>query len=281
MGEQEYYIMLEKLAEQERQRQRNIAQSYWNAGPSIGNLYNAAVAFANSLPIIGVSAEDMNPYLQTGIAPSPGRISPKSFKTLTVADKYKNYIANPAERAAAQDYVRDLKQSGRYNQFLKDNPGYKIDTEVEPGISEDWQYPYDVMVKHGLRKPVVTTNTYTKPQVRQITPKKTTQQKSREYYREKVEDRNQGVYKRQRKAFNMQKMLEDGDARHVVSGRPSMAKVRLADQNIQNYSRSAQKQYDKLRLKAAKRGVATEDMVNVPDIKDFLRNLIESEGHRW
>jgi hypothetical protein len=106
MGEQEYYMM---LAEQERQRQRNIAQSYWNAGPSIGNLYNAAIAFANSLPIIGISAEDMNPYLQTGIAPSPGRISPKSFKTLTVANKYKNYIANPAERAAAQDYVRDLK----------------------------------------------------------------------------------------------------------------------------------------------------------------------------
>lgn len=269
------------LAEQERQRQRNIAQSYWNAGPSIGNLYNAATAFINSLPIIGITAADLNPYMQTGIAPTPGRVSPKMFRSLNVANKYENYVANPAESAAAQDYIRDLKQQGVYKQFLENNPGYVVNTAVEPGISEDWRYPYDVMVRHGLRQPVVTTNAYTKPSARQIAPRKTTQQRSMEYYREKVEDRNQGVYKSQRKSFNMQKMLEDGDARHVVSGRPSMAKIRLADQNIQNYSQSAQRQYDKLKLKAAKKGNSAEDMIKLPDIKDFLRNLIETEGHRW
>ena len=69
--------------------------------------------------------------------------------------------------------------------------------------------------------------------------------------------------------------------RHVNSGRTSMAKIRLAGQNIKNYSSSAQRDYDKLRLKAAKKGYSTDQMTSLPEIKNFLRNLIENEGHRF
>jgi hypothetical protein len=56
-----------KLAEQERARQRGIAKSFLREGPSIGNLYNAADAAWKALT---TSAADVNPYIQTGIAPS-------------------------------------------------------------------------------------------------------------------------------------------------------------------------------------------------------------------
>lgn len=284
MGE-DIYGYYDQLAEQERARQRSIAKYYMSSTPSIGNLYNAAQAFWNSLPIVGITSSDVNPYMNQGVAPTPGRVpakliggAQKLYKTLDVATPFKNYVANPAERAAAMDYIQELKRTGQYKQFLERNPGYKIDTQIRPGVSEDWSYPNDVMIKHGLRKPVVKQ----KPAQQQVTvPKKTAQQRSRQYYREKVEDREQRIFKTQRKAFNAQRALEDGDMRHVNAGRPSMAKIRLADQHIHNYSQSSQGIYHKLRLKAAKKGYNTDEMLSLPEIKEFLRNLIETEGHRF
>lgn len=279
MGEDDFYV---QLAEQERARQRGIARSYLNEAPSATNWFNAAMAFWNSLPFVGITASDMNPYMQKGDPPNINGAPAKAFKTLKVANRFENYVANPAERAAAQDYIRELKQSNMYDQFLEQNPGYRINTRVQPGVSEDWAYPQEVMIRHGLRKPVQTANrSAVQVEQKRVAPRKTQRQRSQEYYQEKVEDRQQGVYKRQRKEFNAQKMLSDGDIRHINPGRPSMAKIRLASQNMANYSLSAQRQYDKVLLKAAKKGYTTEDMLSSPDVKDFLRNLVETEGHRW
>ena len=214
-----------RLAEQERMRQRGMAESYLREGPSIGNLYNAAMAFWNSLPIVGINSTDVNPNINMGIADFGGGPSKtlSTFQKLSAAGKaqnakslmvrrataaarkaaeeakkasiqqvdiddpfhslrvrnvYDNYVANPAERAAALDYIQDLKQSNQYDQFFLNNPGYKIKTKVEPGVSEDWLYPEEVMVRHGLKKPVVNKpRSTTQVQQKPIAPRKTQQRR--------------------------------------------------------------------------------------------------------
>lgn len=66
----------------------------------------------------------------------------------------RNPVQNPAQQAAALDYLEE------YPWMKKE-----VNTKIEPGVSEDWSYPYDVMVRHGLRKPVTTTNRYTRQPV--------------------------------------------------------------------------------------------------------------------
>lgn len=70
-----------KLAANERVRQRQIAYQYLQNGPSVQNLYNAATAFWKSLPFVGTTAADMNPYTFAG-EPTilPGRVSIKGIK---------------------------------------------------------------------------------------------------------------------------------------------------------------------------------------------------------
>lgn len=240
-----------------------------------------------------------------------------------------NPVMNPAERQAALD-------------FLKENPQMRgqIETKVRPGVAEeDWRYPHETMVEHGLRKPTVTTNKYTKAKKQQqedLTknlsrsygpsqqigfsenwdfsmdrtrferlqktkgevaenveqeppkpvkppkvkpPKKTLQQRSKEYHREKMEDREQGVFKRQRRQFNQAHALEDGDMRHANSGRPSHRQIANAEQNIEKYPLYEQRQYEKVRKRLARRGYTTEEMSRSPEMKDFLEGLIGRHGN--
>lgn len=67
---------------------------------------------------------------------------------------FENPVENASARAAAIDYVKE-------NPWMK----WQTNTKVEPGTGMDWSYPYDVMVKYGLRKPVTTTNKYTRQPV--------------------------------------------------------------------------------------------------------------------
>lgn len=314
MGEDELYgtdvyEYYERLAERERQRQWNIAKNYAQV-PSIPRLIQAAIAAWNSLPI-NTNSSTVNPNMNAGTVPTPNSIggaasaAQKAFKAaklfqsrgavansaaeeinpaLRVRNLYDNYVSNPAEKAAAMDYIEELKQTQKYDEFLKNNPGYRIKTKIEPGVSEDWAYPRQTMIEHGLRKPAgrpANPNPATPVEQKPITPRKTSKQRSAEYYREKVEDRAQGVYKRQRKEFNAQKALATGDMRSVNPGRPSVRMLRDAESHIANYSRSAQKDYDKIRLRLAKRGYRTEEMVHHPTLKEFLIKLIQDEGHRW
>ena len=88
----------------------------------------------------GMPMNAMVPVNETGL--SVRSVNPIAFD---------NPVTNPAERQAALD-------------FLRENPQMKdlVDTRIQPGVVEDWTYPYDAMVRHGLRKPVVTANRYTR-----------------------------------------------------------------------------------------------------------------------
>lgn len=179
---------------------------------------------------------------------------------------YENPVTNPAERQAALD-------------FLEENPQMKdlVETKIRPGISEDWEYPYKTKVKYGMRKPVTSTNKYTrqaaeqstsaqpvKTPVIQSTPAsvKTSQQRSRDYYREVVEDKAYGIGKRKRRDFNSTKMLSDGDARHVNVGRPSSRTARSVWENIKNYPESVWRDMNKLLKKYAKQGLSTNEALS-------------------
>lgn len=112
-----------QMAEDEREKQRQIAWQYLQAAPSIQNLYNAAGAFWKSLPIVGVSASDMNPYVQTGIAPSPG-IKPQGATKLLGSEKswidYANQLIKKNKlqtvNAGGKTYVKT--QDGKMRSLL-------------------------------------------------------------------------------------------------------------------------------------------------------------------
>lgn len=120
-----------KKAEQERRRQRSIAKSYLNAGPSIVNLYNAARAFWNSLPIVGINAAQMNPYMMMGDAPTGGKIkgglrilSPSQIKTLAPRDRkaYTDAIDRITYRDALRQKIdSDPQYPELYDQMQEDN----------------------------------------------------------------------------------------------------------------------------------------------------------------
>lgn len=59
-------------------RERQIAKQYFQAGPSISNLYNAFMHWYNSVPFLGGQPETGNVYI-TGEAPNPAVRSPKSI----------------------------------------------------------------------------------------------------------------------------------------------------------------------------------------------------------
>lgn len=169
-----------QAADQERARQRQIAQQYFNAGPSVSNLYNAASAYLKSLPLIGISPAYMNPYMQGGTAPTT--IAPAkgftTFQKLSKAAKLQNVksqivrkakaeVRRAAERQATQEQLEqfgnntakviDPYKNYVYNEaersaaidFLKENPGMKnsIDTKVIDGYGgggtwDSFQYHY-------------------------------------------------------------------------------------------------------------------------------------------
>jgi len=84
-------------------RERNIAQQYLNAGPSIGNLARAAYHWYNSVPMLGGQNEN-GLIIIKGDVPTPGMRSSKaiaqSIKTITKANAAK---ITPAQWTAAQD----------------------------------------------------------------------------------------------------------------------------------------------------------------------------------
>lgn len=60
-----------KKAKEERNRQRSISKQYFSSTPNISNLWNGTKAFIKSLPVVGVSAADVNPNIIQGIVEAP------------------------------------------------------------------------------------------------------------------------------------------------------------------------------------------------------------------
>ena len=90
-------------------RERNIAQQYLNAGPSIGNLARAVYHYWNSVPMLGGQDESGN-ILITGEAPSPGMKNPKDI--VNKASQVKRFIKNPEN--LVKDFIKRNHGKTRY-----------------------------------------------------------------------------------------------------------------------------------------------------------------------
>lgn len=164
-----------QLAEQERERQWNIAQQYMQ-NPSLPNIFSALGAIWNTMPF-NTTAATVNPYMQYGEAPNAGGpIKPLStFEKLSRAAKVQNAKSQivrkakaaermAAERQAAQEelerygnnasmvvkpnenYVYNEAERAAAIDFLKENPGMKgsINTDVIDKYSDDsYMYPWN------------------------------------------------------------------------------------------------------------------------------------------
>ena len=150
-----------QLAEQERERQWNIAKAYMQT-PSLPSILSALGAVWNAMPFNTTSAT-VNPYMQYGEAPNTGGlIKPLStFEKLSRAAKVANEKsqivrkANTAKRIAAEkqaaqerweqfgnnaarvvdpykNYVYNEAERSAAVDFLKENPAMigNIDTKV-------------------------------------------------------------------------------------------------------------------------------------------------------
>lgn len=168
-----------QLAEQERDRQWNIAKAYMQ-NPSLPNIFNAIGAAWNALPF-NTTAASVNPNMSTGViqdVAGPSKVLTTTQKLSAAAKMHnaKSQIVRKAnaairranERQAAQEkwerfgnnaaVVRDSYKNYVYNEaersaavdFLKENPGMKgaIDTKViDPygggnGPWDSFQYNY-------------------------------------------------------------------------------------------------------------------------------------------
>lgn len=110
-----------KLAEQERSRQLGVAKSFLREGPSISNLFNAANAAWNGLT---TSSADINPYIQTGDAPSPGMRNPREIvkSTKTIGQLFRTdartLVDNDLDLAAQYNRLRSFLTSDGYKARL-------------------------------------------------------------------------------------------------------------------------------------------------------------------
>lgn len=96
-------------------RERNIAQQYLNAGPSIGNLAHAAYHWYNSVPWLGGENES-GLIISKGDVPTPGMRNPKDI--VNTASYIKRFVTNPENLVkefikrnhGKTRYVRDIAE---------------------------------------------------------------------------------------------------------------------------------------------------------------------------
>ena len=164
-----------QIAEQERQRQWNIARAYMQT-PSLPNVFRAIGAAWNALPF-NTTAATVNPYMQYGEAPNvvgPSKTL-STFEKLSAAGKIQNAKSlavrrakqearKVAERQAAQqaweregnsaasvyknteNYVENEAERAAAIDFLKENPNMKgsINTDVMDKYSDNrYMYPWN------------------------------------------------------------------------------------------------------------------------------------------
>lgn len=102
-------------------RERNIAQQYLNAGPSIGNLARAAYHWWNSVPMLGGQDESGN-ILIKGDAPSPS-YKASALKTIGEGIEHfknasdKGHVVNQANKML--DFINSAKYRARLYRFFE------------------------------------------------------------------------------------------------------------------------------------------------------------------
>lgn len=206
--------------QEERQRQRNIAKNYFSEAPTVNNVISGLTAFLNSVPGIGLSTSDvMGKYApMTGIAPAEGPANKigKTSKLVSKAEDVVNETSNTAKKAV-------------------------------DGVTE--------LVKRRRGRPPLSPEEKASRAKERAEKVKKYQQIKKENAVEDEKLRNKWRGKRGNKDFNQKVALEDGDMRHLNSGRTYTKKqIDDAANDLQNnYSHmDYYKTWYRARLKQAK-----------------------------
>lgn len=132
-----------KIAEEERQRYRNIAKAHLKNGPSIQNLYNAVSSWWKSLPI-NTNASTVNPRMNTGEPVIlPGRVPTKGIKIPKITSANASKITpkqwdvayNTAINSGDAEEIQRLRDLHFYSKSYKSKESkslYKHSTYSEP-----------------------------------------------------------------------------------------------------------------------------------------------------
>ena len=170
--------------QEERQRQRNIAKNYFSEAPTVNNVISGLTAFLNSVPGIGLSTSDvMGKYAPiTGIAPAEGPANKirKTSKLVSKAEDVVNETSNTAKKAV-------------------------------DGVTE--------LVKRRRGRPPLSPEEKARRAKERAEKVKKYQQIKKENAIEDEKLRNRWRGKRGNKDFNQKVALEDGDMRHLNSGK--------------------------------------------------------------
>lgn len=181
-----------------------------------------------------------NPYIVTGTAPTPTR-----------AIGYLNWVNNPAEKAAALD-------------FLKSAKGMKstIDLRLPSKVVEGYKYPEWAIRKYNLGNSKV------------LNRRSANLTQSERYY-----DRL-NYSKKIRNSEKNDLAYGTGKASHVNSGqrRVKNEQLRQVKDNIIKYPRYEQRALDKLKLNLAKKGYTIEQIEKDSKIKEFYARLFNTYG---
>ena len=137
-----YKQQLAKARKASNARELQIAKQYFQAGPSISNLYNAFMHWYNSVPVLGGQPEDGNLYI-TGEAPNPGMRNPKDIvQTAKSVVNIGNAIKRNSKILQKLTKIAKSKSSNaiqpRNNTNILENPPQEIYVDFEnlPGFSE-------------------------------------------------------------------------------------------------------------------------------------------------
>ena len=175
-----------------------------------------------------------------------------------------NYVMNPAEKAARADFLKSANE-------IKTLAG---SGHIPKGVQDDWMYPTEILKKYKLKqfstpvKQEVSNQQKITKLSETSSAKKTSSQRSKEYYSKKVEDKNNGVSKVRSRQIQNNKAQTTGDMRAANTGRPRRA-ARYNDlrTELEKDTGFWGKQYNKIRKKVAqgKQGAESKE-------KEFLES---------
>ena len=188
----------------------------------------------------------------------PPAVSPSS--SLFVKPSIINYVANPAERAARADFLKEA-----INKFEKTIAG---SGKISKGVVDDWNYPRRILNKFKsatpIETPVVVTPTASGSGLNTI-PKPAISSTS------KLQDRKAGISGINRDKYRRAAAMETEDARHVNSGfrRVIRGQFDLAKDAIRNYPQY----YDPYRRVEIKLNTVS-DPKRLSELKKQERNIL-------
>lgn len=245
---------LDELQE-ERQRQKGIAKTYFSEAPTINNIINGVTAFLNSVPGIGVSTSDvMGRYApMIGVAPVDGPADKigkanKASKLVSKAEDVVNEASSVAKKAVDQVTELVKKRRGRP----------PLTPEQRAARAQEKAEKASALAKETSKRrgrPPLTPEEKAQRAQERAGQLKNKERIKKEQANEDKKLNNDWRGKYGNKDFNKIKALTDGDMRHLNQGRKYTRRILddAATDLQNNYSHlDFYKTWSRSRLKQAK-----------------------------